>query len=274
MSETVRRALRVLGFLGERPRKVDEVAEFMGLHRTTALRTLQVLEAERFVTRDEGHSFRLASGLYYLANRALENTDLRTVAAPHITALSAEVPHTVHLAALEARRVVYIDKREAENRVRMYSRVGNTAPLYCTGVAKAILAFLPVAVQREIADGIDYVRHTDKTITTPAGLLAELAAVARRGYATDHLEHEPFVNCVAAPVFETSGAVIGSVSITATTLVCDFEEVLTLVPRLIEATDAISEEYGWSPQPPAEEDGQEPDRTPENSSARRLQAAP
>ncbi|MCY4632159.1 MAG: helix-turn-helix domain-containing protein [bacterium] len=80
MSETVRRALRVLGFLGERPRKVDEVAGFMGLHRTTALRTLQVLEAERFVTRDEGHAFRLASGLYYLANRALENTDLERLA--------------------------------------------------------------------------------------------------------------------------------------------------------------------------------------------------
>lgn len=265
MSQTVRRALQVLGFLGERPRKVDEVAEFMGLHRTTALRTLQVLEAERFVTRDEGHAFRLASGLYYLANRALENTDLRTVAAPHITALSAEVPHTVHLAALEARRVVYIDKREAENRVRMYSRIGNVAPLYCTGVAKAILAFLPVAVQQEIADRIDYVRHTDNTITTAAGLLAELAAVARRGYATDHLEHEPFVNCVAAPVFEASGAVVGSVSITATTLVCDFEEVLALVPRLIETTNAISDEYGWTPRSPGGQDEPESDRVPENS---------
>jgi len=129
----------------------------MGLHRTTALRTLQVLEAERFVARDEGHAYRLASGLYFLANRALENTDLRTVAAPHITALSVEVPHTVHLAALEARRVVYIDKREAKQAVRMYSRIGNTAPLHCTGVAKAIVAFLPLEDQQRIASGIDFV---------------------------------------------------------------------------------------------------------------------
>ena len=156
MSETVRRALRVLGFLGERPRTVDEVAGFMGLHRTTALRTLQVLEAERFVTRDEGHAFRLASGLYYLANRALENTDLRTI---------------------------------------------------------------------------------------------------------------------AAPVFETSGAVIGSVSITATTLVCDFEEVLTLVPRLIETTNAISDEYGWRPRSPGGQDGRASDRTPENSGTGRTPGA-
>ena len=247
MSQTVQRALRVLGFLGERPRNIDEVAEFMGLHRTTALRTLQALEGERFVTRDEHHVFRLGSRLYHLANLALENTDLRTVAAPHITALSAEVPHTIHLAALEARRVIYIDKREAENRVRMYSRIGNPAPLYCTGVAKAILAFLPVAEQREIASRIDFVRHTDNTLTNPKELLAELAETARRGYAIDHLEHETFVNCVAAPVLEASGAVIGSVSITATTLVCDFEEVLTLVPQLLETTGTISAEYGWLP---------------------------
>ena len=53
---------------------------------------------------------------------------------------------------------------------------------------------------------------------------------------------------IAAPVFEASGAVIGSVSITATTLACEFDEVVMLVPRLLQATAAISSEYGWRPE--------------------------
>ena len=248
VSQTVRRALKILGLLSERPRTIEEVAEFMGSHRTTALRVLQALEAERFVARDDRHVFRLGSGLYSLAHRALEHVDLRTTAAGHLTELSSDVRHTIHLGIMEKGRVVYIDKRETADSVRMYSRIGHTAPLYCTGLAKAIMAFLPLVEQEALAAEIDFVAFTENTITSPAGLLADLAAIRERGYATDHREHEPFVNCIAAPVFEASGAVIGSVSITATTLACEFEEVVTLVPRLLQATAAISSEYGWRPE--------------------------
>lgn len=247
MSQTVRRALRVLDLLGRQPCTIEDVAAFIDAHRTTALRTLQVLEAERFVTRDEHHVFRLGSRILSLANAAHEQIDLRTTAARHLTELSTDVHHTIHLGAMEAGQVIYVDKRETAHKVRMYSRIGHAAPLYCTGLAKAIVAFLPRAEQEALAAGIDYVRFTENTITTTEAFLAELAAVRERGYATDHLEHESFVNCVAAPVFESSGSVTGSVSITATTLSCDYEEVLRLVPRLLRTTAAISSEYGWTP---------------------------
>ncbi len=245
MSQTVQRAIQVLGLIAESPSSIEQVASFMGTHRSTALRTLQVLEVEQMVVRDSHNVFRLGRRIISLANTALENIDLRTVATPFLTELSQQVGHTIHLAMLEADNVVYIDKREAKQTVRMYSRIGNIAPLYCTGVAKAIVAFLPPEEQQRLASTIDFVVHTDNTLANKSEYLADLAATAERGYAIDHLEHEPWVNCVAAPIFEASGQVAGSVSITTTTLSCDYDTLLTMVPLLFKATRAISREFGW-----------------------------
>ena len=246
MSQTVQRAIRVLGLIAERPSSIEQVASFMGTHRSTALRTLQVLEAEQMVARDAHNVFRLGRRVISLANAALEYIDLRTVAAPFLTRLSHEVEHTIHLAMLEADTVVYIDKREARQTVRMYSRIGNSAPLHCTGVAKAIVAFLPAEDRDRIAGDIDFVVHTENTLSSPDEYLEDLESTRDRGYAIDHLEHEPWVNCIAAPVFEASGSVLGSVSITTTTLLCDLETLLTMVPRLFETSRGISREFGWT----------------------------
>ncbi|MCY3948731.1 MAG: IclR family transcriptional regulator [Acidimicrobiaceae bacterium] len=245
MSQTVRRAIQVLGLIAEQPSSIEQIASFMGTHRSTALRTLQVLEAEHVVVRDAHNIFRLGRRVLSLANAALESIDLCTVAAPHLAKLNHEVGHTIHLAMLEGDTVVYIDKREARQTVRMYSRIGNSAPLYCTGVAKAIMAFLPAEDQGRITRGIDFVAHTENTLATPDAFLGDLRATRERGYAVDHLEHEPWVNCIAAPIFEASGSVLGSVSITTTILSCDYDTLLTMVPQLFETSRGISRELGW-----------------------------
>ncbi len=246
MSQTVQRAIRVLGLIATTPSSIEQVASFMGTHRSTALRTLQVLEAEKVVVRDRHNVFRLGSRLINLANAALENIDLRSVAAPFLTDLNYRVEHTIHLAMLEGDTVVYIDKREARQSVRMYSRIGNTAPMHCTGVAKALVAFLPPADRDRIAADIDYTIHTDNTLATAEAYLTDLDATVARGYAIDNLEHEPWVNCIAAPVFEASGRATASVSITTTTLSCDYETLITMVPMLLEASHGISREFGWT----------------------------
>lgn len=246
MSQTVQRAIRVLGQIAEQPSSIEQIASFMGTHRSTALRTLQVLEAEQMVVRDRHNVFRLGRRVISLGNAALENIDLRSAAAPFLTDLSHDVEHTIHLAMLEGDTVVYIDKREAKQTVRMYSRIGNTAPLHCTGVAKAIVAFLPPEDRERIASTIDYVAHTENTIIGAAQYHADLRATVERGYAIDHLEHEPWVNCIAAPLFEASGQVIGSVSITTTILSCDYDALLSMVPQLFEASFGISREFGWT----------------------------
>lgn len=250
MSQTVTRALRLLAELGEGERSLDQLADLIGVHKTTVLRLLQSLEEERFVYRDAAYRYHLGAGLFALAGLALEQRGIRTVAAPHLRELNAATGQTVHLAAYEGGEVVYIDKYDSRHPVRMYSRVGLRAALHNTAVAKVLLADLPLGERRRVVETIEFTRHTARTITSPAALLAELETVAAQGWAQDHAEHESFINCVAAPVRDVTGRVVAAASISVPDVVLPYERVLELVPQLKATAAAISADAGLPPKTP------------------------
>jgi DNA-binding IclR family transcriptional regulator len=136
-----------------------------------------------------------------------KNLDIRSIAAPYIRRLGEQTQQTIHLAALEGGEVFYIDKYEAQKTIRMYSRLGVTAPLYCTGVAKAIVAHPPLKERLELARQLEYLRYTAQTIGGPEEYLADLEKVRERGYALDDREHEDYIHCVAVPVSTAEGSV-------------------------------------------------------------------
>ncbi|MFC9327423.1 IclR family transcriptional regulator [Kitasatospora sp. NPDC057015] len=247
MSQTVTRALRLLTELGEGERSLDQLAELLGVHKTTALRLLQSLEEERFVYRDAAYRYHLGAGLFALSSLALEQRGVRRAAAPHLAALNSATGQTVHLAAYEGGEVVYIDKYDSRHPVRMYSRIGLRAALHCAAVAKVLLADLPVPERRRVVAGIEFTPYTANTLTTPEALLAELDTVAARGWAQDHAEHESFINCVAAPVRDATGRVVAAASISVPDVVLPYERVLELLPQLLATARAVSADCGLPP---------------------------
>jgi DNA-binding IclR family transcriptional regulator len=247
MSQSLDRALVLLTELAGGPRTLDQLADTVDVHKSTVLRLLRTLEARRFVQRSDARHYRLGAALFDLANRALEDRDVRRSAAPALLRLNELTGHTVHLASYEAGEVVYIDKYDGRHSVRMYSRIGRRAPLHCTAVAKVLLAELPPAERTAVADAMDYPRLTANTITTPADYLAELDRVLAAGYAMDNAEHEDFIHCAAAPVRGPGGGVVAAVSISVPRMVLDTEGLLALVPELLRAAAEASEECGWVP---------------------------
>src|SRR3954468_18105684 len=149
---------------------LDELAAVIDVHKSTVLRLLRTLEEHRFVQREGVRHYRLGTALFDLANRALDDLDVRRAAEPALRELNLETGHTVHLASYEDGEVVYIDKYDSTHPVRMYSRIGRRAPLHCTAVAKVLLAERPEA--REIAARMEYPRLTANTITSPGEYLA------------------------------------------------------------------------------------------------------
>ncbi|HJP73555.1 MAG TPA: IclR family transcriptional regulator [Pseudonocardiaceae bacterium] len=244
MSQSLDRALAILSELADGPRTLDQLAETVDVHKSTVLRLLRTLESRRFVQRSDPRHYRLGVSLFDLASRALEDRDVRRLVEPELRALNESTRHTIHLASYEAGEVVYIDKFEGQHSVRMYSRIGRRAPLYCTAVAKVLLAALPVADRRSIANRIVYEPRTANTITNPADFLAELEKVAADGYAVDNAEHEEFIHCVAAPVRDANGSVVAAVSISVPKMMLDFDGLLALVPDLLKATAAASADCG------------------------------
>jgi DNA-binding IclR family transcriptional regulator len=248
MSQSLARALTLLVRLGERPYSLDELAAELGVHKTTVLRLLRTLEDERFVYRehrDAAHRFHLGSRAFELANAALDQREVRATAAPHLAALNRTTGQTVHLGVMEGDDVVYLDKCEArEAPIRMYSRIGLRMPLHCTAIAKVLLADLPSAERRRLAEGIEYPRFTAHTIADPPAYLAELARVAEQGWAMDDAEHESFITCIAAPIRDAAGGVVAAVSISVPDVLLPREKVLALLPELRETARAVSADCG------------------------------
>jgi DNA-binding IclR family transcriptional regulator len=249
MSQSLDRALTLMDALAEGPKNLDQLAERVGVHKSTVLRLLRTLEAHRFVQRDGVRFYRLGTALFDLAHRALEDRDVRRLVEPALRDLNATTGHTVHLASYEGGEVIYIDKYESRHNVRMYSRIGKRAPLHCTAVAKILIAALPEPERRAVAASIDYVKLTGNTITAPAAYLAELATVAERGYAIDDAEHEDFIHCIAAPIRGTRGEVLAAMSLSVPQVILDLDGLLGLVGDLLTAAEKASAECGWSPPP-------------------------
>jgi len=141
--------------------------------------------------------------------------------------------------------VVYIDKFESHHPVRMYSRIGLTASLHSAAVSKVLLADMPRSRQEKIAAGLDYIKVTENTLTSPEALLAELEQVRIQGWAHDNAEHEAFVHCIAAPIRDASGAVVAAASCSVPVVMLSYEGLLELLPDLKASTEAISNDLGW-----------------------------
>lgn len=146
----------------------------------------------------------------------------------------------VHLVLWDQNNVVYIEKVEAPNSIRMYSRIGNNAPLHCTGVGKAVFAFLPEAQRQHLLYASPFKKYTPNTIVAPEKLKEHFAIVRARGYAIDDGEHEEHVRCIAVPLFSRSNQVAGAISVAAVSYRVDLDALLDWQPMLSEHGQQLS----------------------------------
>jgi DNA-binding IclR family transcriptional regulator len=249
MSQSLDRALTLVGELATGPKTLEELSGVISVHKSTALRLLRTLETHRFVQREGVHHYRLGTALFDLANRALEERDVRRSSEAALRDLNALTGYTVHLASYEGGEVIYIDKYDSTHPMRMYSRIGRRAPLHCTAVAKILLSDLPEAKRRALAESMEYPRLTANTITDPAAYLAELEQVRAVGYAVDNAEHEDFIHCIAAPIRGPRGTVVAAVSMSVPKVLLDFDGLLAHLPDVLATARAASIECGYTPRP-------------------------
>ena len=243
MSQSVRRAARIIDAIADESKSVAQLAKEFGLHRSTMFRELQSLEEVGYVRRRKDGKFTLGLRLITLSKKAVDGLDMRGAAHEHLMRLHKEVGDTIHLAALMEHSIVYVDKVEDPNGVRMYSRIGNAVQPYCTGVGKAILAELDTAERDEVLRGTTWERFTDTTLTSREMLDRELDEVKERGWAVDDGEFEGFINCVAVPIVTAVG-VVGALSLTAIRMVRDLGDLKGDLPLLKRTAELIARDLG------------------------------
>lgn len=247
MVPSIQKAIRILELLASEPGlNSTRVSEKLGLPKSSVHDILSTLEKESFVFRSQGGGLQLGLRLFELGNKSLGNIEIRKVSESCLQWLNKEIDETVHLTILENDEVLYIECFESSKRLRINSVIGVRAPLYCTAVGKAIMAYLPESEIDRIIKTYGIPKITDQTIIDAQELKKELAATARRGYAIDNSEHEEGVRCVAAPIQSRMGDISASISISGPTQRIKMGDIPHLAELVMKTAWEISQRLGAS----------------------------
>jgi IclR family transcriptional regulator, KDG regulon repressor len=242
---TVAKALDVLDQVAAfgRPVRFSDLLEGSPFPKATLYRLVQTLTLQGMLVFDaDRQTYAPGVRLVRLAHAAWAQSSLAPIARSYLDRLSASVGETVHLAQLDNGQVLYVDKRNATSPIEMYSQAGKIGPAYCTGVGKAMLAFLEPDARDAIIDQQSFHVFTPRTITTRAALLTELAGIRTHGYAFDREEHEAEIICVAVPILLRGDKVLGALSVTSSTRRTNLAGLELLVPLLRDTARQIAAE--------------------------------
>lgn len=213
---TLGKAIAVLDIIAASPEplRFTDVLRLTEQPRGTLHRQISNLLEEGLLAVNRDQTYGLGLRLLQFASKAWDGNQFRMIAEPHIRKLHEATGETVHLGILHGIDVVYLDKIESRQSIRMVSQIGNTAPAWCTGVGKAALSALLDDELRARVATIVFRRFTPNTLGDAQGLLDEIATIRSEGNAYDREEHETGICCVAAPVHSADRKLIAGISVT------------------------------------------------------------
>ena len=225
----------------EHPLRFSDLKERLPFPKATLHRMLKSLVDERMLTHNETlGSYQLGPRLIRLAHAAWSNGSLVDVARPVLDQLHAQLGKTIHLAQLDSGQVLYLDKRIGNRGLAMFSRPGKVGPAYCTGIGKAMMAYLSDEALDACMQRQSFARFTPTTLTSRQALVGELEQIRARGHAYDREEHEPGIVCIAVPILANNGALFGGLSATTPGSVDMLSQLDELAPTLKEAARVIA----------------------------------
>ncbi|MDI3405710.1 IclR family transcriptional regulator [Streptomyces cavernicola] len=213
-TQTLARGLALIRAVADGAHDLRTLVERTGIGRSTVHRLAQLLIAEGYL-RGGKDGYALGPTLIELGFQALHGNPLPVVARPVLEELSAQLQDTVHLAVRDGESVLYLDKLPGTRGAEMRSRIGHRMPLTRTGVGMALLldsapewqalyeAEAPVEPGEVHPEDVD-------------AFLARMREYAEAGVAMDLEDNEPGIRCVAAPVRDAAGEVVGAISVSAT----------------------------------------------------------
>ena len=213
--QSVERALTILDLFSGSDSElgISEIAEKMHLNKSTVYGLVNTLALSGLIEQgDISKKYRLGIKLFVLGNLVGSRIDLREEAKPYCRKLAADYHCGAHLAVRSDYEMIYIDKVDPPSIAISFSYVGKRARMYCTGIGKAMLAFMQNDFVEDYLDNVPLEAVTPKTITDRTIFMRELAQIRACGYAVDDEEAEPGIKCVAAPIFGWNGSPTAAIS--------------------------------------------------------------
>lgn len=232
------RTLRLIEHLASAsaPLTLSQLASRMQVPKATMMRTLDDLERHGYVLRtpvDRGYVPGAAAANLALAT--LRNNAFVRACRATLGRLVAVTGETCNLTMPDGNVVVYVERVETEEPLRLHLLPGTRAPMHCTASGKLFFSRLPVAEQRRLLSTMPLKRLTPNTITDPTLLEAELARLSKGRIGIDDEEFVLGMVAVAVPICAPDGRVVAAVACHAPAARKSVEQLLEYIPKLEEA---------------------------------------
>jgi DNA-binding IclR family transcriptional regulator len=233
-------------FTADTPRlSLQGLAERTGLPQSTTYRLASELVEWGGLERGSG-GYQIGMRLWEIGELARRGEQLRDVALPFMPDLYDATRENVHLAVLDGREALYIEKITGRRAARVVTRRGGRLPLHATGVGKVLLAYAPEELVAEVlSNGLT--RYTPYTIIVPAQLRRKLAEVRRTGLAFAIEEITLGSVSVAAPIFSAPGTAVAALALVVRSSRKDVQRLAPAVRATANSLSRILQHQGFEP---------------------------
>jgi len=238
------RTLMILEVLGKSDRAMTatEINDQLGLPKQTVHRLCTTLEAEGFLSRpDKGKRFVPSRRLRTLGAGLLHASRAHIARHQVLQDVARQVRETVNYVVPEDTGMSYVDRVETDWPFRIQLPVGSNVPFHCTASGKAFMASLPPKARTSFVATLNLETLTPRTLTDPETVLAELAGVARQGYALDNEEFMDGMVAIAVPVLDHQRRYIASLAFHGPKQRIDLKDAIARKDILINGAQRLSD---------------------------------
>ena len=210
------RGLQILELLAGQHRRwsTSEISRKLKIPKSSSSYLLHTLHARGYLRREDDGGYRFSMKMLALGSLGLHGIQVREVALPILRRVVEETGITGHVAVLDGLGAVYIERVPSPGFIQIDTWVGRRMPLHSSSSGKVLLAYSPPQRAEALLETMELTRSTPKTIVVLPKLRQELKKIRDCGYAFDNEENTAGVRCVAAPVFDRSGAIAAALSLT------------------------------------------------------------
>ncbi len=235
------KAIKLLDFFNAQhpERGVKELADLTGMLKSSVYNVMSTFQLCGIIEKSGASGkYRLGKKILELSNVLMNNDEDKQIIKPFMDELAEECGETIYLARPSGIEIIYIDSSTPKGRIFARLIVGVKAEMYCTGLGKAMLAFLGEdTFDRAVAAGLK--PYTPNTITDEAALRRDMEETRRRGYAIDNMEHEYGIRCVAVPIRNSEGDVVAALSLSGPSLRVMDDKIPYFAERLLAASSQL-----------------------------------
>jgi IclR family transcriptional regulator, KDG regulon repressor len=222
-----------------------DLSKRVGLHNSTAFHLVKTMVSLGYIRQEKDTKrYRVGRPLFALAASSLDEIEMVNVATPVLEDLARDTGESSHFAVRMGDAVTVIARTSGPGAFQLTDRVGVVRPAHCTALGKIILAALRPDQLQRFLERVELNPSTEKSITDIAVLRREIEEIRRSGIAFDDGEFNIEVRCVAVPVRDFTGQIIGALGISGPVWRLSIQALQSRAKMLQGAADRLSADFG------------------------------